>query len=190
MEEQIETYLKQMLSEKRYAHSVGVMKRAGELAKIYGVNRNEARLTGLLHDVAKEMPEEEKIAYCLENEIEIEELEKVKPSLLHAKIGADIAKKKYDFTTSMQNAILYHTTGDPDMDMLAKIIFIADKTEENRTFDGVVELRKLSEENINVAMIETIDFTILKAIRKKDMFHPASIYTRNALLMAEGNRKK
>jgi len=190
MEETIKRDIKERMSPKRYAHSVGVMRRAGELASIYGIDVREARLVGLLHDIAKEMPEEEKLHYCKENGIAIDEEEEARPSLLHAKIGADIAKKKYHFTTSMQHAILYHTTGAPNMDMLAKIIFIADKTEENRKFNGVLELRKLSEQNIHAAMIETINFTILKAIQKNDILHSASIHTRNALLMAEENTKK
>lgn len=183
MEETIKNDLRKRMSEKRYAHSLGVMRRAGELASVYNLDVREARLTGLLHDIAKEMPEEEKLRYCLENGIVVDAIEQVKPSLLHAKIGADIAKKNYHFTTSMQNAILYHTTGSPDMDVLAKMIFIADKTEENRKFNGVLELRELSEQNIHAAMLETINFTILKALQKNDIIHPASVYTRNALLM-------
>lgn len=190
MEEIIREELKYYLSEKRYVHSIGVMKRAGELAQIYGVDEKEARLTGLVHDIAKEIPEEEKIRYCQANGIEMDAVEMANPSLLHAKIGADMAKKQYGFTTSMQQAIAYHTTGNPHMDMLANIIFIADKTEENRTFDGVEALRKLSEEDIEAAIIETIHFNILKAMKKQKLIHPDSIITRNALIQKRGEENE
>ena len=36
--EQVEKYVKERLSEKRFIHSVGVAKRAVELAKIYGLD--------------------------------------------------------------------------------------------------------------------------------------------------------
>ena len=44
-----------MLSEKRYMHSVGVMRKAEQLAKKYGIDVNKAKLAGLAHDIAKEM---------------------------------------------------------------------------------------------------------------------------------------
>lgn len=185
MEKEIIEELEKILSEKRFKHSIGVMKRAGELAAIYGIDEKEARLAGILHDIAKEMPEEEKVQYCNENNIPIDDTEKIKNSLLHAKIGADIAKKKYHAGKSIQEAILYHTTGSPEMDMLAKIIYIADKTEENRDYEGVEEIRKLSEENINKAMIEIINYTILKSVKEDKVIHPAGIFTRNTLLKEE-----
>ena len=50
----IDSDLKSTLSEKRYKHSLGVMKKAEELALIYGVDVNIAKLTGLAHDIGKE----------------------------------------------------------------------------------------------------------------------------------------
>ena len=126
--------LKNTLSEKRYKHSLGVMKKAEELASIYGIDTNVAKLTGLAHDIGKEFSDEEMLKYAKENNIEVDNVEKVNVGLLHAKIGADICKKKYNFTLEMQNAIKYHTVGNENMDLLAKIIFVADKTEEGRNY--------------------------------------------------------
>lgn len=91
--ENIQKELKNILSEERYQHSIGVMKKAEELAKQYGVDANIAALTGIAHDIAKEIPNEEKITYCKEHKIEIDEVEMHNVGLLHAKIGADIVKK-------------------------------------------------------------------------------------------------
>ena len=74
--EKMKEELKQRLSEKRYIHSIGVMEMAEELAKIYGVDENEARVAGLLHDIAKEIPEDEKLKYIEKNGIEIDEIER------------------------------------------------------------------------------------------------------------------
>lgn len=73
--EVIQEELKTILSEKRYLHSVGVMKKTEELAKIYGIDTNIAALTGLTHDIAKEIPNIEKIKYARNNNIEIDEVE-------------------------------------------------------------------------------------------------------------------
>ena len=135
--------IKKELSEERYKHSVGVMKKAEELAKIYRVNISEAKLVGLAHDIAKEMPKEAKFKYVEEKNIKIDEIEKINIGLLHGKIGADICKKRYDFSTDMQKAIEYHTTGNPNMNMLAKIIFVADKTEEGRSYSNAERQKEL-----------------------------------------------
>ena len=181
--ENIQKELKEKLSEKRYKHSLGVMKKAGELAKIYKIDTDIAELTGLAHDIAKEMTKEEKLEYAKKHHIEIDEIEKSNIGLLHAKIGADIAKNKYGFNIEMQNAIKYHTVTNPDMDLLAKIIFVSDKIEENREYEGVQELRKLAEINIDECMLKILDYTIKENIDKGKLVHPNSILTRNRLLI-------
>lgn len=181
--ENIQAELKAILSEKRYNHSLGVMEKAKELAKQYGVDLNIAALTGLAHDMGKEIPNEEKLKYVKENNIKIDDIEKNNVGLLHAKIGADIAKKKYGFTEDMQKAIEYHTTAHPNMDLLAKIVFIADKIEENRKYEGVDELRKIAKTSIDKCMLAILDYTIKENIDKGKLIHPNSILTRNSLLL-------
>ena len=129
--EVIKKDLKETLSEKRYEHCLGVMKKAEELAKIHGADVEKARICGLAHDIAKEMTVEESLEYAKKNNVEIDEVEKINTGLLHAKIGADIVKKKYGFSLDMQEAVKYHATANKNMDLLAKIIYVADKTEES-----------------------------------------------------------
>lgn len=180
--EKIQKDLQISLSEERYKHSLGVMKTAEELAKVYGVDSYIASLTGLAHDIAKEIPNEEKLKYIKENNIEIDKIEKNNIGLLHAKIGADITKRKYGFTEEMQNAIKYHTTANPNMDLLSKIIFVADKIEENRKYDGVEEIRQLAKKDINSCIIAILTHDIKKNLDKGTLIHLDSILTRNKLL--------
>lgn len=76
---EIQAYVKQTLSEKRYYHSICVMERCEELAKHYGQNIEEAKKVGILHDIAKEMSDEEKITYAKENDLEINQVEQNHP---------------------------------------------------------------------------------------------------------------
>lgn len=175
--------LREVLSEDRYNHSIGVMEKAEELAKIYGVDPEIAALTGLTHDIAKEIPNEDKLKYVKENNIKIDEVEKINVGLLHAKIGADIVKKKYNFTEDMQNAIKYHTTAHPDMDLLAKIIFVSDKVEKNRSYALVEEFRNIAEQDIDKCILEMLNYVIKKNIDKGVLIHPDSVYARNELLL-------
>ena len=51
-----------------------------------------------VHDIAKEMPNDLKIKYCEEHGLEIDDVEKVNPGLLHGKIGAHIAKTEFGYS--------------------------------------------------------------------------------------------
>lgn len=181
--EEIKEELKKRLTEKRYIHSLGTMKAAGELAKIYGEDEEEARFAGLLHDVAKEMPKEQIEEYLREHNIEADEIEKEQMGLLHAKIGASIAKEEFGASLKVQKAICYHTTGNKEMDTFAKIIYLADKLEENRTYDEVEELREIAKKDLDKAMLITLSFALQKSIKKEKMIHPDTILIRNHLLL-------
>lgn len=100
--ERIKNDLKENLTEYRYIHSLGVMEMAEELAKVYNVDVESARIAGLLHDIAKEMTKEESLEYVEKNNIAIDEVEKINVSLLHGKIGAHIAKTLYDVSEQIQ----------------------------------------------------------------------------------------
>ena len=175
--------VKNTLSEKRYIHSIGVMKQAKYLAKKYGQDVEIAKAVGIAHDIAKELTEEEKIKYVEENKIKIDEIEKINIGLLHAKIGADICKKKYNFTEEMQNAIKYHTTGNENMDTLAKIIFVADKTEENRKYDDLQTVQKLADEDLDKCILYILDYMLVDNVKKQKTIHPDSIKIRNKILL-------
>ena len=184
----IDNDLKKVLSEKRYNHSLGVMKKAEELAKIYKIDIDKAKLVGLAHDIGKELSKEERLEYARKNNIAADSVEEVNVGLLHAKIGADICKKKYGFSQDMQNAIKYHTVGSENMYLLAKIIYVADKIEDGRTYkdeEKMKELqvvRDLATKDINKALVYEIDSSITYTIQKHKLIHPDSILTRNMLL--------
>ena len=185
----IDEDIKKVETEKRYNHSLGVMKKAEELAKIYGENVNKAKLVGLAHDIGKDLSREEKLEYAHKNNLEVDEIEKINVGLLHAKIGADICKKKYNFDEDMQNAIKYHTTGNKDMNTFAKIIFLADKIEDGRKYKNeekmnkLQEARKIAKENLNEAVLFEIDSSLEFTLQKKELIHPDSIDARNSIII-------
>jgi len=183
--EQIKKELKNMLSEKRYIHSIGVMEMASKLAKIYNVDIEMAQIAGLLHDNAKEMTDEEMLQYVKENNIKISETEKNSIQLLHGKIGSDIARKKYGVSEQIAKAIEYHTTTNPNMDTLAKIIYVSDKIELNRKTEkyDIEAERKLAKENLNKAMLLIINDVTKYLIAQDKLIALESIETRNKLLL-------
>lgn len=179
----IDEDIKNELSEKRYNHSVGVMKKAEELAKIHDVDINKARLVGLAHDIGKELSSDDKLKYCSEHGLFVDDVERQNTGLLHTKIGADICKRKYNFTKEMQDAIKYHTTGNVNMDKLAKIIFIADKTEENRSYEDLDEIVQISNKDIDEAVLYICSRGVKMNLDKKVVIHPDTIDLINKILI-------
>ena len=182
--QEIQEILKKRLSEDRYNHSVGAMKKAVELAKKYGENEKDAELAGLIHDIAKEMGKQEIEDYVKAHNIELDEIEKAQLNLAHGKIGANIAKEEFGANEKIQNAIKYHTMGNVAMNQFDKIIYIADKIEDTRTYEELEKVTELAGKSLDEAILYILDFTTQKCIRKQIAIHPDTILLRNHLLKA------
>ena len=124
--------LAKYLDEDRYAHTLGVMYTCAALAMVHDCDLIVAQTAGLLHDCAKCIPNKKKLKMCSQHNIPVSEFEQTHPFLLHAKLGAYVARAKYDVTDEeILSAITWHTTGKPEMTLLEKIVYIADYIEPN-----------------------------------------------------------
>lgn len=180
--EEVDKFVREKLSDKRYFHSKCVMNRCIELAKIYGVDIEKAKFIGIAHDVAKEMSKEDKLKYVSDNNIEIDDVERVNVELLHAVIGADICKKEFGFSEDMAEAVRNHTTGKPNMDMLSKILFIGDVTSQDREYGNIDNMIELANKDIDKAILENLNFTISDIVRKGRLLHLDTVRTRNWIM--------
>lgn len=159
---QMKEKLMATLNPHRYEHTLGVSYTAVCLAMKYDVDLKKAEIAGLLHDSAKCIPDSEKIQLCEENSIEITEIEREQPQLLHAKLGAFIAKRDYDITNEeILSSIVKHTTGSENMTMLEKIIYVADYIEPGRDkAKHLKEIRKMAFTDIDAAIFMIMRDTI------------------------------
>jgi len=146
--------IEKSLDSKRYEHTLGVAYTAAALAMAYGADIKKAQIAGLLHDCAKCMEHHKLISICEKNELEISDIERKNPYLLHAKVGSQLAKNKFDITDEdILQAILNHTTGRPEMSLLEKIIYIADYIEPNRLkAPNLSIIRRLAFKDIDKAL--------------------------------------
>lgn len=146
--------LEKKLKKDRYRHTKGVMYTAASLAMRYEYDIQEAMIAGLLHDCGKFDTPEEQVKLCKKYGIALSKSELEVLPLIHAKLGAYLAKKKYEIEEErILNAILYHTTGRPDMTMLEKIVYLADYIEPGRKMiPGLTEVRKQAFVNIDHAV--------------------------------------
>lgn len=153
------TLLSKELKESRLMHTFGVIDTATALAKAYQAEIKKCERAALLHDCAKYMPLEDMIAICDRNFVELNELEKSKNSLLHAKAGACLAYEKYGIKDKeILDAIKFHTTGRPDMSLIEKIIFVSDYIEPGRDFSEKLPMYRM----IAMADIDLVCMNILK----------------------------
>ncbi len=166
--------VKNKLSEKRFKHSEGVVKRAVEYAQIYNIDINTVKLTAIAHDIAKELTPEEIKQYIHKYNIVLDDIEKISKQLIHAKIGAYICKNEYNFTDDMVNAIKYHTTGRENMSTLEKIIYLADATEENRKYCSSYYV-DIIKKDINQGIVEICKWVINKLLQDNEVIHINSI---------------
>lgn len=180
---EIEQCIKKMTKETRFNHSKGVQKTAGELAKHYGLDVDKAELAGLMHDCVKNLSVEEMMRLCDELGCKLDFVTQREYKLIHAPLGAYYAKKIFGVDDDeIFNAIYWHTTAKADMTMFEKIIYIADVIEPNRKYDIIDEMRKLAYEDIDVAMLKILNYTIGKQLAAGKMLHSETINARNYLI--------
>ena len=154
--------MEKVQDEKRYEHTLGVAFTAASLAMRYGADVKQAQVAGLLHDCAKCMTNEERLSICKKNKLEVTPVEKANPFLLHAKVGAFLAKEKYGIQDEeILSAVRCHTTGRPNMTLLEKIVFTADYIEPSRkTAPNLDEVRTMAFQNLDIALCKILSDTL------------------------------
>ncbi|MBP3625482.1 MAG: bis(5'-nucleosyl)-tetraphosphatase (symmetrical) YqeK, partial [Peptococcaceae bacterium] len=186
MEIKVEGYkeiLKNRLSVKRYTHSIGVANTAARLAGMFNGDIERAYLAGLMHDYARELTEEELLELTAKHNLSTDGVELMQTSLLHGPVGAWLLEHEGLITDKqVLDAIRWHTTGHPDMDQLARIIYISDYIEPGRNFPGVDVLRQITNKDLNLGVLAGLDHTLGFLVQRNNFIHPLSIATRNRLL--------
>lgn len=183
--EERQSLLQRSLKASRYEHSLGVAETAAVLAGRFGVNIEQARLAGLLHDCAREFPNEKLIEEAEARQIVVEPIERQMPLLLHAYVGAKLAREKYGVDDiAVEQAIWRHTVGGADMTSLDKIIWFADMIEPRRDYPGVEELRKLAQTaDLDAMVLAGLTQSIIFVAQRGGLIHPDTVVARNEILL-------
>lgn len=178
--------IKKQLSSKRYEHSVRVAETAVKLARLHGCNEEKAEIAGLLHDYCKEYPKEEQVRIAVEQHLLSSREDLLMPQVLHGPVASYILKQEglVDDESVLQ-AVRYHTTGHPDMDTLAKIIFIADYIEPGRKTPNIDDLFDIAARDLDECVVEIVDRTTVYLIGKQQIIHEDMIKLRNRILSKE-----
>ncbi len=172
----IDQYLHEHLDADRLQHSRNTAEVAVELAKRYGADEHKALVAGLLHDVAKGICRHGMLNVAEQYHVDVDEVEKTNPELLHGKLGAAMVKTDLGISDDeILSAIRWHTTGRANMSLLEKIIYLADLIEPSREFAGIDEIRKLAYQDIDEAMLVALKQVMDFVKGRGFMLHPSSM---------------
>ena len=150
--EKLEQVVISLLNPNRVNHVLGCRDTAVELARRWGENETDAARAGLLHDITKALDGPLQLTLCREYGTILDEFGYKYPKTLHALTGSLVAERIFGENDAVVSAICHHTTGKADMNLLEKIIYVADYMEPNRDFPGVEQLRQLAYTDLDGAL--------------------------------------
>lgn len=175
-------YLKNVLSDYRYDHTIRVGELARDLAGEYGLDKDKTYLAAIIHDIGKKREEELLKKYDISDYIGKEDQD-IYFAILHSPLGYFEAREVLAIEDEdILNSVLYHTTGRPAMSDLEKIVYLADASEPGRQGEIIDQIRDMAFKNINRALVMTMDMGINNCKKKKSLIHPLTVEARNYYL--------
>ncbi len=168
--------LKSKLAPMRYEHSLSVSYTCMCLAMRYGCDIDKAEIAGLLHDCGKRFSDDIILKKCEKNKIPLTDAQIEAPAVLHANYGAWLAQKKFQIEDNeILSAILYHTTGKPEMTILEKILYVADFIEPRRNkAPNLAQMRQLAFQDLDEAVYQILKGTLEYLTAKGGFVHPTT----------------
>lgn len=202
----IRTSLNQFITGHRLCHTLSVEKEAVDIAKLlfpaFGIDEGylaDVSCAALLHDITKHFSLDEHIEICKKYGIDLSDKAVMSPALLHSKTGAYIAREKFGINDVVFNAVFNHTSGCEEMDIISKIIFIADYIEPTRSHDSCKQVRKMFYDGISQGVspiqmldkciVKSIDLTIDYLLKQNSLIHIQTVLTRNCILAESALRQ-
>ena len=171
------------------AHIHRVVEIARELAVCHGIDQEQAALAGLAHDVARAMTDGELLRRAAGMGLPIGVVDRRVPILLHGPVGAEILQQEAGLTdVSIYKAVYWHTTANPALDELGKVVFIADKLDPAKidSYPYLPQIRQMALQDLDRAILHFLTRQAMDRLNRGELVHPVMVETRNALLAACG----
>ncbi len=165
---------------KRFLHTCGVEQEADTLAMRWGVDRERARFSAILHDAPKRLSDSEQRTLCEKYKIPLPADGNMK--LVHAETGAMLARREFGCPEEICCAIRCHTLGKENMTALEKVIYLADWIEPNRSMGGVYKLREMCYVHLEAALLLAFDMSVCLQMVRGRTIHRQTLEARNYLL--------
>lgn len=170
--------VKTLMPPELYYHTVGTLNYAKKLSNLYMSAEDKKAhyrlyVSCILHDYGRIFSHEELVKIAKDNHLKVKIFELNLPPILHGFVSDYLVSRDFGLRDKkILRAIKYHTIGYCNMSIEDKILFISDKIEETRNYDGIEELRKLSFGDINSCLVEVYKNTIIYVIKENKLLHP------------------
>ncbi len=190
--QQVLNWLSENVPEKRLNHILRVEETAVKLAQYHDLDWERAAQAGLLHDLAKYFKPKRLLELAKADGLDIDPMDEINPHLLHADVGAIVARDEFGVCDAeVLAAVRNHTLGRAEMSLLSCVVFLADSMEPGRgDTTELNELRKLSRKNLYRAVLQTCEDSMRSLFASRSLVHPRVLQTRNwALQMAQQSIK-
>jgi predicted HD superfamily hydrolase involved in NAD metabolism len=184
LRQQVLSWLTSNVPESRIKHVLRVEQMAVDLAGLHNLNVSQAAQAGLMHDLAKYFKPQVLLQMAEAAALPLDQVDKLNPHLLHAEVGAIVARQTFNIKDpEVLAAIANHTLGKPEMSDLSCVVFLADSLEPGRGNSPTLEaLRRLSRNHLKQAVWMTCDYTLKHLIETGRLIHPRAVATRNWFL--------
>ena len=138
--------IRRRLSPPRAEHSVSVELECAVIGKIEKLSETDIlflRVSGLLHDLTREMPVEKHVALLREFRVDLPDDGVLSGAVLHQLTAPIVISVEYPAFCDpvVLDPIRTHTTGDAHMSKAQKILFLADMIEPKRKHRACREMR-------------------------------------------------
>ncbi len=166
--------LKEMLTPRRFSHTLGVRETAERLAKITASMKPPRGSPGSCTTPAKCMPYIEQLRLA---EGIADDLERADPELIHAPAGMAVARDRFGVRDpEILEAIRNHTLGRRGMSGLELAIYVADFIEpEREDFPGLSDVRALAEADLGAAASGCAELTYAYCRQRGSAMHPRTL---------------
>jgi predicted HD superfamily hydrolase involved in NAD metabolism len=179
--EAVLTWLESNVPKARIQHIVRVETYAAELALKHGLDAAQASQAGLLHDLAKYFAPLRLLEMAQAEQLPIDSVFMAEPRLLHADVSAIVARDVFQVEDpEILDAVRNHTLGQPQMNPISCIVFLADSLEPGRgDREDLNQMRKVAVSNLYKGVWMVCDRTLNQLVQNRKLIHPRMVMTRN-----------
>ncbi|WP_448531082.1 bis(5'-nucleosyl)-tetraphosphatase (symmetrical) YqeK [Pseudothermotoga sp.] len=181
--EELVRALNLLVTTRRRRHVYSCCDFARKLARLHHVDEEKVTVACLAHDAFRDVPTSKLLRIAKAYGIEPKGMELEHPVLLHGKVAAEYLRRRFKIEDrDILEAVAFHTSGKPNMGEIAKIVFLADSLEETRAYEGVEDLRRLAERDLDEAVIQTLRSKVCYAMKKEYLLFSETVEMWNWLL--------
>lgn len=178
MYQQVKTFLEKNLSPHRFEHSLSTSRMCSYLANILGVDAEPAIMSGIAHDIAREITDDQKVLLASKDGYDVNTYESNHPVLVHGRAGAVMLQELFKiYDESILQAVRWHTTGHIEMGTIGKILFVSDYIEQGR--------KHIDEDYRHKLYDMTLDEMVLDVLSRKITYlrNTGNVIVQNSILL-------